>query len=510
MIKALMRAAAAMTALTGAAPAPAPAVGAQQPQDARFLADFDAFLTASMRRLPTIPALSVAVARSRGPIFAKGYGEADRAHHVPATADTRFYIASSTKSFVALAFASLAAKKRIDLDWTLAELAPDIAFAPEVRAREVTLRHLLTHSHGLADQGIEFRLAYSGEHDPATLWRLLGLLRANSKAPLGTFAYSNLGYNVAAILIEHRLHRRWQDLLDEEVLRPMRLRETLAQGLAASHAPLALPYAGLAPGGPALLPLAKTDATLQSAGGIYSSARDMGRWIALQLAAGHGRAELPLPAAIVAGTHAPIAHMDQSFGPFARKGYGLGWYSGPYRGETLYHSFGGFVGARAHASFLPARDIGVSIQSNDEDIGFLFVDVAAAYVYDWHLLGRDAADRNAAEAVARLETLATKQAHTKAADLARRRARTWRLSLPPAAYRGRYCNDDLGTLTIAGRGDALEARIGVLHAIAEPFTDPDSARVELVPNSGQALLFVTAGGKVIAVRTMGSEFGRCG
>jgi CubicO group peptidase (beta-lactamase class C family) len=500
---ALLPAPAAAQTRSGVLPVPTAA------QEGRFAADFDAFIAASMRRLPMIPALSVAVSRSRGPIFVRAYGEADRERHLQATPHTRFYIASSTKSFVALAFARLAAERRIDLGWTLAELAPDITFPPEVRAREVTLRHLLSHSHGLIVPGIEFRLAYTGEHDRATLWRLLRGARPNPRAPLGSFNYGNLGYNVAAMLIERRLGRRWQDLLNEQVLRPLRLDETFAQGLQRSRAPRAAPYASLAPGGPERLRYAKSDAILQSAGGMYSSAGDMGRWVALQLAAERNQAGLAIPASLVAGTHRPIARMDLRFGPFARTGYGLGWYSGDYRGETLYHSFGSFSGARAHTSFLPARDIGVAITTNDEGAGFFFVDVAAAFAYDWFLLGPEAAARNGEEALARLEAEAARQAEAFRADRARRAARPWRLSLPVAAYRGRYCNDERGTMTLAGRGATLEVRMGLLRADAEPYTDVDTARVALIPNTGQVFQFTRDGGRITAVRTEGSEFRRC-
>ena len=493
----------------GHRPLEAAATVVLEPEESRFAADFDAFLTAAMRRMPMIPALSVAVSRSRGPIFVGAYGEADRERHVRATPHTRFYIASSTKSFVALAFARLAAEGRIDLDWTLADLAPEIAFAPEVRAREVTLRHLLSHSHGLVVPGIEFRLAYTGQHDQATLWRLLRGARPNPRAPLGSFNYGNLGYNVAAMLIERRLGRRWQDLLEEQVLRPLRLDETFAQGLARSRAPRAAPYSSLAPGGPERLRLAKSDAILQSAGGMYSSANDMGRWVALQLAAERNLAGLAFPASLVAGTHRPVARMDLRFGPFARTGYGLGWYSGDYRGETLYHSFGSFSGARAHTSFLPARDIGVAITTNDEGAGFMLVDVAAAYTYDWFLLGRDAAARNAEEALARLESEAARQTEAFRADRARRAARPWRLSLPAAAYRGRYCNAERGTMTIAGRGGALAVRMGMLSADAEPYTDVDTARVALIPNTGQVFQFARDGARITALRVDGSEFRRC-
>jgi len=473
-------------------------------EERRFLADFDGWLSAALRRLPTVPGLSVAVARGRGLIFAAGYGLADRERRVTADPHIGFYIASSTKSFVALAFARLAAEGRIDLGASMAALAPDVGFAAEVRAREVTLRHLLSHSHGLVSEGMEFRLAYSGEHDPATLWRLLGRLKPNPKAPLGTFDYSNLGYNVAALLIERKLGRSWQALLEETVLRPLGLRETLARGVGRSPVALAAPYAGTEP-----LYLAKTDANMQSAGGMYASAADMAGWLALHLATERGGRRLAYPPAPVRTTHAPAVAVGQTFGPFARAAYGLGWYSGPYRGATLYHSFGSYTGARAHTSFLPARDLGVAILANDQDAGFQLVDIAAAYAYDWFLIGPEAAARAAEEMLARLESAEQRLLAGRAADRARRAARAWRLSLPRAAYRGRYCNADWGTIEIGVAGDALTARMGLLHAVAEPFTAEDSARVELIPLEGEVLQFVVKDGAVEAVRAKGAVFARC-
>lgn len=470
------------------------------PQDARFAADLDRFTAEALARFPTVPAIGVAVVRSRGPLFVRSYGMADRERGLRAGPATLFYIASSTKSFVGLMFARLAAEGRIDLDWTLAELAPDIRFAPEVRANEVTLRHLLSHSHGMVHGGIEHRLAYTGEHDPATLWRLLATLKPNPRAPLGTFNYGNLGYNVAALLIERRLGDRWQDLVERELFRPLRLRRTLAQGIGRPGLPLAAPYAARE-----RLPVAKTDATLQSAGGIYATMDDMARWVQLQLTAERG----DTAAASSRVTHRPVVTMDQSFGPFARRGYGLGWYSGPYRNEPLYHSFGAYIGARAHTSFMPSHDLGVAVMSNDEEAGFLLVDVIAAYAYDWAMIGPDAAAAAGRERLAELERGMTRERERRAADRARRAGRTWRLTLAPAAYAGRYCNAERGTLEVGAAGGGLTARMGVLRAAAEPFTDPDSARVELIPNSGEVIQFVVADGRVSGARIGGSAFDRC-
>ena len=453
-----------------------------------------------------MPALSVAVATSTGPIYAAAHGRADVEAGVPAGADTRFYIASSTKSFVGLTMALLDARGAIDLDWTLAELAPDIAFRPELRANEVTLRRLLNHTHGLRGPAIENRLAHTGEHDPETLWRLIGRLEPNPEAPLGTFHYHNLGYNVAALLVERRLGRIWQEMVETEVLRPLGLRRTLTRGVAEARAGgnLAAPYDSLGTDAPRRLYLAKEDDTMQSAGGMYSTAPDMAIWLQVNLAAARGM-ETPLPAAVIAASHAPTATLDERFEMFRRAGYGLGWYSGDYEGATLFHSFGGFVGTRAHVSFSPERDLGVSVLTNDQGIGFVLADLVAVYVYDWFLHGAEQAAANAGAAIDRVAALAAERRAAIAAERTRRAQRDWRLSLPASAYAGRFCSQDAGTLVISDSGGGLAMAMGRLRAPLEPYTQPDSARVEPVSGTGEVLRFRIENGVVVGVD--GLDFG---
>ena len=509
---AILAASLCLAGCTTADPA-APPEAAVRPLSEReqsFARDLDAFLVATLARFGSVPALSVAVATSTGPIYAAAHGRADVEAGVPADADTRFYIASSTKSFFGLTMALLDTRGAIDLDWTLAELAPDLAFRPELRANEVTLRHLLTHTHGLRGGMIEYRLAFTGEHDPETLWRLLGRLEPNPEAPLGTFRYGNLGYNVAALLVERRLGRPWQEMVETEVLQPLGLRRTLTRGVAAARARggFAAPYDSMVAEVPTRLYLAKEDDMMQSAGGMFSTARDMARWLHVNLAAARGGAT-PVPAAIVAATQRPAATLDGRFEMFRRTGYGLGWYSGDWQGAPLFHSFGGFTGARSHVSFIPERDLGVAVMTNDEGIGFALADIVAVYVYDWFLHGPEQAAGNAGGILDRMAARATERRAALAADRAQRAGRVWRLTLPAAAYAGRYCSPDLGTLTISETGGRLAMAIGRLRSPLDPYTEADTARIEPIPGTGEVLRFRVENGAVTGAQALNAEFGRC-
>lgn len=492
-------------------PGPAPmAARSLSEREQAFARDMDAFIGSTLTRFETVPALSVAVATSAGPVYVAAHGRADVEAALPATADTRFYIASSTKSFLGLAMALLDARGTIDLDWTLAELAPDVAFRPEVRAGEVTLRHLLSHTHGLLGRQIEFRLAYTGEHDPQTLWRLLGRLEPNPEAPLGTFRYGNIGYNLAAMLVERRLGRTWQEMVETEVLRPLGLRETMTRGVAEGRArgELAAPYDSMSDDRPVRLYLAKEDDTMQSAGGMFSSANDMARWLQVNLAGARGL-PTPVPAAVIASTHRPAATLDSPFEMFRRTGYGLGWYSGPYDGATLFHSFGGFTGARAHVSFIPERDLGVAVLTNDEGIGFALADVVAIYAYDWFQHGPQQASVNATAMLDRIEARASERRAENDAGRARRAQRQWRLTLPVAAYAGRYCSPELGTIRIAERDGRLAMEMGRLRALLDPFTEDDTARIEPIPGSGEVLRFRVENNAVVSAQALDTTFTRC-
>ncbi len=507
-------AAAACLALAASAAAAQPARPSQAratPDLRRFAADYEAFLADMVARFPDLPSLTVVVTRSNGTVFARSFGRADIATGRAATPDTLYYIASSTKSFLGLAMAQLAARGEISLDWTLAELAPDVHFSPDIHADRVTLRHLLSHTHGLTGTGIAFRLAYTGEHDPATLWRQLADLQPNREAPLGSFRYTNLGYNIAAMLVERRLGRRWQDMVDREVLVPLGMTHSLTQGLdrARRRLPFALPYTSVAPAGVAPVYLVKHDDTMQSSGGMFASANDVARFLRAQLNAERGRGTGRLSAAVIAGTHVPIGHMDERRGVFPGSGYGLGWYAGEANGATLYYSMGGFPGARSHMSFMPAHDLGVVALSNDDGVGEMLADLVAIYAYAWFAEGREAAAAAGAQWLERVTQEYAGRRNRMAAARAQQAARPWRLSLPIAAYTGRYCNAAYGTIVIADHGGRPAMAMGRLHADAGPFDRPETVRMEAIPGEGRLLSFALENGRAVALTYDEDRYSRC-
>ncbi len=450
--------------------------------------EIDRAVAEGLAALKVVQGLGVAVYTQDG-AFARGFGVANIETGEKAMADTAFYIASSTKSFTALAMNALHHRGKINLDATLAEVAPG-AFPDSVRPDLVTLRHLLSHSSGVRNDAIGFRLAFTGQHDSDLLWKLLQSSAPNEEVPLSQFDYTNTGYNIVTILTDKRLKKRWQDVLATEIFRKAGLTRTSAYMSEASRKGwlLARPHSTVGPGAPRRMPLEKTDATMQSAGGVIMSARDAARFLELMVEDGVVGGKRVLPAGVAAETRQPLVEVGEKFGDYARDAYGLGWYVGKYREDVLIHHFGGFAGARSHISYMPARKAGVAIFVNDSGAGFRLADLLANYIYD-RLAGRDDAETAYKEALAALVARMAGIEGRARANAAEREARGWTLTRPRADYAGTYENELFGVFEIAADGETFDVSIGNLHSRAEPYTGPDQIRVELVPGNGEPIAF---------------------
>ena len=172
---------------------------------AAFPDAMDAFARRALARTEAVPGMAVAVADDRGAVYTAGFGAADVATGAPVDADTRFYIASSTKSFTALAIAAMAARGEVDLE------AP--AFVPQADRRDERRRgneqareppavaHCpLRAGRRLRGSLLQGRQAtQSGHGQPAAAGRtphLVARLTGRDDDPLGTAAGQQISLHV--------------------------------------------------------------------------------------------------------------------------------------------------------------------------------------------------------------------------------------------------------------------------------------------------------------------------
>ena len=425
-------------------------------------ARIDRFIRHAMTKFPEVPSLGVAVVKDGKTLLTRGYGFRDVAGKVAADADTVYYIASSTKSYVGLLAAVLDARGAIDLD------APLSRYLPESN-QNATLRALLTHTSGIANDAIVMRTAFTGEH--GDLVSLLG----RSKPVEPKFAYDNLGYVAVGLALQRATGKSWQELLATELFTPLGMTRTTAYMSRTSAWPVAKPYDFNGP-----LGFMKTDTTMHAAGGLVTTPRDLARW----LEANVNRSGLPREAFAEAQKQ-HVSVPQSSWYRFKRTGYALGWYHSDYEGTPMLHHFGGYEGWRAHVSFLPNEKHGVGVTTNTSSPGAQLRDLVAAYAYDV-LLDKPDIDAAYETHLAKLRSETDASLERIRADREKRRQRAPSLTRAATAYAGRYANDLYGTIEITG---ALRASLGQLAAPLEPYTEPDTARVELIPGSGEVLRF---------------------
>ena len=459
-------------------------------------------LTSSWNQVGFAPGWGVAVVRDGRVIYAEGFGTADLATGQPVSPETRFYIASTSKSFLALTAAVLDEQDRIDLDLPVTKYLPDLAFRSPADAGTVTLRDLLGLTHGLEDGGpVVFRTAFSGEHSPSQLIRLLADYGPGEQGR--TFNYGNLGYNIAAMALEEATGEDWKSLVAKTVLEPTGMHSTTACPSRVAPDALAMPHK-TTPTGSERIHMGKVDATMHAAGGHVATMEDLGRWIAVNLGRGKIDGKQVLPASAFDTTHRQHAEQDRKFGAYHRHGWGLGWDLATYDGEALITRFGSYGGFRSHLSFMPDRGIGVAVQVNDGQLGAMMADQIANSIYD-HLLGKT----DAAEAtLERANMMAARGRQGLGQELAKRRARPQVMALGHDAYTGSYENEAWGRMEWRLEDAQLCVVMGAARSCAEVYDGAKhQLRVELT-GSGEIVTFMADGDSIVAATYSGARFER--
>ncbi|PHN07159.1 serine hydrolase domain-containing protein [Flavilitoribacter nigricans] len=455
-----------------------------------FVTNADQFYAESMALLKGVPGASVVVVQDGAIRYQKGFGYADVEDQLPFTHETNFYIASCTKAFTGLMAAQLDHEGILSLDDKLADHFPEIDFHPDLPMDKIRLKDLLTHSSGLANDPIGFRVAYSGEHD---LEKLIDLLRVSepNREGYGNFRYTNIGYNIYTLVVEKVTGRPWQAVLEEKVFDPLGMDRTTAyMSRADKHQwPLAAPYVAMSPDEAQRVYLRKEDNTMQSAGGLITNASDLGRWLIMQLSAGQLDGKQVFPESMIKHSQQALVSNEEDREPFPSEGYGLGWHRGTYEDKAVVWHYGGFPGALTHISFIPETNTGVAVFINDAASGYQLMNIFANFAYDFLEKGESIVPAYREKITELAGSLEKRRADFKA-GLEKRKERSWQLANPFTFYSGVYQNDLYGTLKIDGKAKTLKASLGNLHCEATPFTQEETARVELIPYRGEVIKFV--------------------
>jgi CubicO group peptidase (beta-lactamase class C family) len=399
-----------------------------------------------------VPGCSVAVVRDGRFVLLDAWGVRSVESGKPVDPDTMFYMASCTKTFNAMAAVALAADGKLKLDDPVKHYLQQLTIADTNLARKVTVRDLLCHRHGINRGEIVLRDAYTGQIDDETYFRLL----AGADAA-GRTSYTNVHYTITGRVIEALSGKPWGQYLEERILKPAGMTRTTAYaGRMYGDDNCALPH--VFEEGWKVSPVIKTDRTMHAAGGLGSTARDLGRWMLLNLNEGQIDGKQVIPADAAREMLVMQAELPEPRG-FIRieDGFGLGWQLGRYRGKEPFAGHGGgYIGTAAYFAILPQRNAGVAVLANTDDMGQALTAIIAIDVLD-RLSGLKGDDDLLPGYKQRAEAYRSRQSPSREPV-----ANGKGLELEASAYVGRYSNRDAGVLDLKNQDGRLTVEFGDL------------------------------------------------
>ena len=175
------------------------------------------------------PALGVGWAFKGGPDHVLVDGLRSAKASTPVAATDQWHIGSDTKSMTATLAARLVEARRLDWTATIGEVLGARLPGMDPAYAGANLLHLMSHRAGLVhdapDPGARFARAPLKDPRGERLAYCAAALKQPPLAPVGAAeSYSNAGFVVAAAMFETVTGRSWEQLMHDQVFRPLGLR----------------------------------------------------------------------------------------------------------------------------------------------------------------------------------------------------------------------------------------------------------------------------------------------
>jgi CubicO group peptidase (beta-lactamase class C family) len=456
--------------LTGVAPLPL---------TGERLATFEAYVAAKLAEIH-IPGAAVAVVQGGEVTFLQGFGVRKLGQPAPVTGDTILRIGSVTKSFSSLLAATVVDAGRLTWETPLVDVLPSFAVADPDLAPRLTLADAFCACTGLPRRDWQIVIGAQALTPELVIDSTVDLPLT---APYGErFQYNNqivaAGGYAAAVAdggSPDDLSHAYDVALRARVLDPIGMtHSTLSLTEVLAGDDYATPHSAGIAGTMQPLTLLEDDTWVTAVaptGGLWSSAREMARYVQTELQRGVSPDGLRVvsaenlertwqPGVALAAPAPGTAPAMATFGEH----YGLGWFTGAYFGQQLVWHNGATLGFHSLVTLLPEAELGAVVLTN-ATVGKAETFTTAVQMRLLELLFDlpttiDAvlAPGSAAVAEARDDLLA---------ELGQ---------VDPAAvtpFLGRYTNPTLGDLTLALREGALVFDIGPLRSEMRPVLGAD-------------------------------------
>ncbi|MEV0720566.1 serine hydrolase [Asanoa sp. NPDC050611] len=278
---------------------------------------------------------------------------------VTTTTDSVFQIGSISKVWTATVVLQLVDEGLLDLDAPIVDVLPEFRLADPDVTKQVTMRHLLTHTSGI--DGDVF--TDTGRGDDCLEKYVASLAGQTQNHPLGaTWSYCNAGFSVAGRVIEKLTGGTWDAAVGTRLFGPLGLRRTgtLPEEALAHRAAIGHVEEG---DEQKVAPVWGLQRSAGPAGLINSTAAEVLAFARLHLRGGLGPDDTRLlsesSAAAMAAKHADLPD-KYSLGD----SWGLGWIRFDWDGHRLIGHDGNTIGQSAFLRLLPEQGLAVTLLAN--------------------------------------------------------------------------------------------------------------------------------------------------
>jgi CubicO group peptidase (beta-lactamase class C family) len=342
-----------------------------QPLDAAHIALLKTFVETSMQELG-IPGVSMALVDGDKVVYEGGFGVRELGKPERVDENTLFMAASNTKGMTTLLLSELVDEKKLKWDEPVTEVYPSFKLGDADTTKKVLVKNLICACTGLPRQDMEWLFEFKNATPESTL-ALLGTMQPTSKFG-EVFQYSNLMAAAAGYIGAHlvypnlELGAAYDKAMQQDIFDPLGMKSTTfdyARALAGDHAS---PHGEDVDGKPAVANMAFNYSIwpARPAGGVWTSAGDLIRYVQLELDLG----KLPNGKQLVSSENLLMRRAPQiALGEDQR--YGMGLIVDRTYGVPMVHHGGSMAGFKTDIYFLPDSGIGAVLLINSDTGGML-------------------------------------------------------------------------------------------------------------------------------------------
>lgn len=316
---------------------------------------------------------SVAIVKDGKIIHQKGYGVASVATKKPVNEYTNFQIASNSKAFTTAALAILEDEGK--LKWTdkVKDHIPEFKMYNDYVTENFNIQDLLTHRSGLGLGVGDLMFFPDGSNftikDVVTSFQHFKPVSAFRTK----FDYDNLLYIVAGEVIARTSGMSYEAYVQTRIIEPLQMNNTFVSNLLKDKSNLATPHSSESG---TIQTIDSYDIGMGSAaGGIFSNANDMSKWMIMRLNKGKYGNDLK-STMFSLKNHNEMWRLHTVFenNPNPRynshfNGYGLGWGLTDINGKLKVSHTGGLPGMLSIVTMYPDMNLGIVILTNTENGG---------------------------------------------------------------------------------------------------------------------------------------------